>query len=59
MPRQSGWYWVKFKGVWKVNKWIIALNGDGFFVESNGWSSASESFMDEVNETRIKTPDEE
>jgi hypothetical protein len=58
MTREPGWYWVKFQGVWKVNKWVNALNGDGFFVESNGDFSASESFMEEINETRIKSPEE-
>ena len=51
--REPGWYWVKFHGYWKINRWVNALNGDCFFVESNGDFSVSESFMDEIDERRI------
>lgn len=51
--RDEGWYWVKFRGYWKINRWVNAPNGNGFFVESNGDFSASEIFMDEIDERRI------
>lgn len=51
--REGGWYWIKFEGKWQIAKWVNALNGDGFFVESNGVFLGDESFIDEIDERRI------
>ncbi|MGL5397916.1 MAG: hypothetical protein ACRDBQ_21985 [Shewanella sp.] len=52
--RESGWYWIKFDGFWKVAKWVNAMNGDGFFVESNGECLGYAHFIDEIDERRIE-----
>lgn len=51
--REGGWYWIKFEGFWKIAKWVNALNGEGFFVESNGEFLGCESFIEEIDERRI------
>lgn len=51
--RESGWYWIKFDGIWKIAKWVNAPNRDGFFVESNGEFLGFESFIDQIDERRI------
>lgn len=51
--REGGWYWIKFEDSWKIAKWVNALNGGGFFVESNGEFLGCESFIDEIDERRI------
>lgn len=50
MPeREEGYYWVKYKGEWKVAKWSPSNR----FVAVNGLSF-SDSEFDEIDENRIE-----
>lgn len=57
MKRETGYYWVKYDGQWK----IVFYNSDGY--NSNfTFHGTSNIFTDldfeEIHETRIKSPDE-
>lgn len=48
MKRESGFYWVKYKGEWIVAKW------NGFWFRTGVWKIDQDSDLEEIDERRIE-----